>query len=232
VAAVTQRPLVPRQVAPAIAQPLIRGPLLAVAVICGAAAVGLTVLIVDRPPIALDESVARTVQSVDFGPLTVLFPVFRWAGGPPGGPFVAAAAVGVALVLNRRAWLLALAIIAGSVWYPVLIFAIHRPRPLGGQVLRITEQPGGTSFPSGHVLFLAFDLAVLLLCAGYRYLPSWGRVIGWCVLAVIVLLVGISRVYVGAHWPTDVLAAMLIAAAWLALVLSIRLPERKRILNR
>ena len=192
------------------------------AVTCAAAAVGLGLLIVESPPTALDESVARAIQSFDFGPLTVLFPVFRWAGGPPGGPFVAAAAVGIALLLNRRAWRLAVAIMAGSVWYPILIFTIHRPRPTGDQVLRITEQPGGTSFPSGHVLFLALDLAVLLLCAGYRYLPSWGRVVGWCALAMIVLLAGISRVYVGAHWPTDVLAAILIAATWLALVLSIR----------
>ena len=196
------------------------------AVTCAAAAVGLGLLIVESPPTALDESVARAIQSFDFGPLTVLFPVFRWAGGPPGGPFVAAAAVGIALLLNRRAWRLAVAIMAGSVWYPILIFTIHRPRPTGDQVLRITEQPGGTSFPSGHVLFLALDLAVLLLCAGYRYLPSWGRVVGWCALAMIVLLAGISRVYVGAHWPTDVLAAILIAAAWLALVLSIRVSEK------
>ena len=205
---------------------MIRGPLLAVAVTCAAAAVGLGLLIVESPPTALDESVARAIQSFDFGPLTVLFPVFRWAGGPPGGPFVAAAAVGIALLLNRRAWRLALAIMAGSVWYPILIFTIHRPRPTGDQVLRITERPGGTSFPSGHVLFLALDLAVLLLCAGYRYLPGWGRVVGWCALAMIVLLAGISRVYVGAHWPTDVLAAILIAAAWLALVLSIRVSEK------
>src|SRR2546428_7326807 len=197
-----------------------RSPLI-VAVLCAAAVAGLTILVKTTPYIPLDDSVLRAIQSLDLGPLTAPFPFFRWAGGP-GGTYMAAAPIALVLLFNRRAWLLAVAAIAGGVWYEVLIAVAHRARPAADQVLRITEHPGATSFPSGHVIFLTIDLAVLMLCIGHRYLPAWGRVIGWAVVAAIALLVAISRVYVGAHWPLDVVASLLVALGWVCLVASIR----------
>jgi undecaprenyl-diphosphatase len=73
----------------------------------------------------------------------------------------------------------------------------------------VTEQANGFSFPSGHVLG-----AVLLW--GFIYFASerlianerTRRWVRWSSLAVIVLM-GLQRVYAGAHWPSDVLAAYL-----------------------
>src|SRR5438093_270235 len=45
---------------------------------------------------------------------------------------------------------------------------------------------------------------------------------GWTVVGLIALLVAVSRVYVGAHWPLDVLASLLVAFGWVCLVASIR----------
>src|SRR5438445_3782512 len=200
---------------------VIRWPLLVIAAACAAAVAGLTVLVRTTPYSALDDAVAKAIQSLDLGPLAAPFPFFRWAGGP-GGPYMAAATIALVLLFNRRAWLLAILAIAGGVWYEALLALAHRPRPTVDQVLRITEHPGATSFPSGHVIFLTIDLAVLMLCIGHRYLPAWGRVIGWAVVAAIALLVAISRVYVGAHWPLDVVASLLVALGWVCLVASIR----------
>lgn len=49
-----------------------------------------------------------------------------------------------------------------------------------------------------------------------------GEALGWGVAAVIVLAVGLDRIDVGAHWPSDVLAGLLIAIAWLSLVVSLK----------
>src|SRR5258708_28991565 len=193
-----------------------------VASIAAAVAVGiLTAIVVMNPYLPIDATVERDIQTMNLGPLTLTFPFFTWLGGP-GGVYMEAAVILLVLLLNRRAWLLALAGLAGGLWYEIIVNLVNRPRPAVGQVLRITEHPGSSSYPSGHLIFITISAAVLMLCLGYRYLPRWARPIGWLVVAAIVVTVGLDRIYSGAHWPSDVLAGILIAIAWLAFLRSIR----------
>jgi undecaprenyl-diphosphatase len=200
---------------------MIRRPFLFVG-IAAAAAVGIiTTIVVMNPFLQLDATAERDIQATDLGPLTLTFPFFTWLGGP-GGIYMQVVVILLVLLLNRRAWLLALAALAGGLWYEVIVHLVNRPRPTSGQVLRITEHPGSTSFPSGHLIFITISAAILMLCLGYRYLPRWARPIGWAVVAAIVAAVGLDRISAGVHWPSDVVAGILIATGWLSLVLSIR----------
>ena len=198
-----------------------RGPLLFLA-IAAAAAVGIiTAIVVMNPYLPIDASVERAIQATNLGPLTLTFPFFTWLGGP-GGITMQAVVVLLVLLLNRRAWVLTLAGLAGGLWYEVIVNLVNRPRPTVGQVLRVTEHPGSTSFPSGHLIFVTISAAILMLCVGYRYLPRWARPIGWAVVAGIVVAEGLDRIYAGTHWPSDVLAGILIATGWMSFALSIR----------
>jgi membrane-associated phospholipid phosphatase len=200
---------------------MIRVPMLAVA-IASAVAVGLiTAIVVMHPYLQLDATVERDVQATNLGPLTLTFPFFTWLGGPGGVPMQIVVIL-LVLLLNRRAWFLALATLAGGLWYEAIVNLVNRPRPVAGQILRVTEHPGSTSFPSGHMIFITISATVLLLCLGHRYLPRWARRIGWALVAAIVAIVGLDRIYAGVHWPSDVLAGVLIATAWIAFVLSLR----------
>jgi membrane-associated phospholipid phosphatase len=169
----------------------------------------------------VDATVERDIQATNLGPLTLTFPFLSWLGGPGGVPMQVAVVI-LVLLLNRRAWLLALAALVGGLSYLIIVNLVNRPRPTVGQILRVTEHPGSTSYPSGHLIFITISAAVLMLCLGYKYFPRWARPIGWALVAGIVLATGLDRIYVGAHWPTDVLAGVLIATAWLSLVVSIR----------
>jgi undecaprenyl-diphosphatase len=200
---------------------MIRVPVLALA-IASAVAVGIiTAIVVMHPYLQLDATVERDVQATNLGPLTLTFPFFTFLGGPGGVPMQVVVIL-LVLLLNRRAWFLALAALAGGLWYEAIVHLVNRPRPVVGQVLRVTEHPGSTSFPSGHIIFITISAAVLMLCLGHRYLPRWARPVGWAVVAGIVVAVGLDRIYAGTHWPTDVLAGLLIAVAWLTFVLSLR----------
>jgi len=200
----------------------IRWRLLVVAVVCFAAAAGLALIAIADPRWSVDASIDRSIQSVNWGPLTALFPLYRWLGGPGGGIYMQVGAIVLVLLLNRRAWMLAIAATAGGISYSLIVNMVNRPRPTTAEILQVTEHPGATSFPSGHVIFITISFALVMLCVGYRYLPRWAIPIGWALVAAVVLTAAISRVYVGAHWPTDVLASIFIAGGWVALVTSIR----------
>ncbi|MFI5214606.1 MAG: phosphatase PAP2 family protein, partial [Gemmatimonadales bacterium] len=75
---------------------------------------------------------------------------------------------------------------------------------------------GFYSFPSGHAMLalLVFGFGSLLLARTIRRRDIRLATIG--VGAIITLLVGLSRVYLGAHWPSDVLGAFVAGACWAA----------------
>jgi len=174
-----------------------------------------------HPYLSLDATVERDVQATNLGPLDADVPLPELARRARRSPHAGGVAI-LVLLFNRRAWLLAFAALVGGLWYLIVVNLVNRPRPVVGEVLRVTEHPGSTSYPSGHLIFITISAGILMLCIGYRYLPRWARPIGWAVVAGIVLAVGLDRIYVGAHWPSDVLAGLLIAIAWLTLVVSVR----------
>ena len=199
----------------------VNGPLLAVAVIATLAVAVLAAAVVIHPYQPMDAALDRAVQATNWGPLTLTFPFLTWLGGP-GGLYMQGVVAVLVLLLNRRAWMLAVAALVGGVWYEVIVHLVNRPRPTISQILRVTEHPGSTSFPSGHLIFITISAAILMLCIGHRYLPRWARAIGWVVVAGVVLAAGVDRIDGGAHWPSDVLAGALVATAWLSFVVSIR----------
>jgi undecaprenyl-diphosphatase len=198
-----------------------RGRLLLVALVCTLAVAGLTVLVYTNPRPAIDASVARALQSIDIGPLGPVLDFYRQIGGPYA---VEAEAVvfAIILVLNRASWRLLVSGVLVSGWYYALVRLIERPRPTVPDVLRVTEHPGASSYPSGHMILFVFYVVILMTCLGLKFIPKRWQPLGWAVAVLLVLLGGFSRIYSGAHWPTDVLGGILIAVAWLSFVMSIR----------
>lgn len=198
-----------------------RGVLLVVSAALGVMAAAVTLVVYTHPLMSVDAAVERDVQSVNFGPLAAVFGFYTAIGGPMGivGEAIVFALV---LILNRAAWRLLIAAALASGWYFLLSNMMFRARPSVSDVLRVTEHPGASSYPSGHVILFTFYAVVLVLCISYRYLPRNWRPYAWVVAAVLVAIGAVSRVYSGAHWPTDVLGGLLIAGAWLSFVIAVR----------
>lgn len=196
-------------------------PLLIVSAVCAVALAGLTVLVYTNPTLPFDAAIQRSIQSINVGPLLPVFDFYRQIGGPLG--IVGEAVVfAIVLLLHRSSWRLLIAGALASGWYFALVSFINRPRPRVPDVLRVTEHPGASSYPSGHMVLFTFYAVILMTTLGMKYIPRRWQPLGWAIAVLFVLVGGFSRIYSGAHWPTDVLAGLLIGVGWLSFVLSIR----------
>jgi undecaprenyl-diphosphatase len=109
----------------------------------------------------------------------------------------------------------------GELLNSLIKLLIARPRPVA-ELVRVSVQLRTQSFPSGHVTFYVCYFGFLFFVA-WALLPpgSAARRLALLLAALPVALVGLSRVYLGAHWPSDVLGAYLFGGLWLAFSLHI-----------
>jgi undecaprenyl-diphosphatase len=149
-----------------------------------------------------------------------------------GGPAVLIPAALVAAIAflahgwHRGALLVVLTVTGAALlnWLLKLTFGRVRPEAFFDYPL-----PGSPSFPSGHALYAAsiFGGLAALLTARLKHGPV--RVGVWVAAAFLILLVGFSRVYLGVHYPSDVLAGYSIAVIWVTFVaLGDRLARHRR----
>jgi membrane-associated phospholipid phosphatase len=166
-----------------------------------------------------DVSAARALQGLDLPGLPQFMrAVSRLGDGWRPWALVGAAVLGFAL-RRRRTEMFALLFCVGGVQSlnRLLKFLVARPRP-APSLVNVTRHWANESFPSGHVTFYVGFFGFLFFAA-YALLPrgSNARRLALALAALPVLLVGPSRVYLGAHWPSDTLGAYLFGGLWLAL---------------
>ena len=117
----------------------------------------------------------------------------------------------IAVLAAGRQWALACAAttasLAGVIFVPVFKTLLHRARPIP-----MYQGADGFSFPSGHSTLAAIIFGMLAVFLA-RAVPERFR--GWIYasLAVLIALIGLSRVYLQAHWTSDVVAGMPLCCA-------------------
>ena len=104
---------------------------------------------------------------------------------------------------------------------------IGRMRP-SAPAVHVAAHLSGYSFPSGHVI----QYVTLFGFASYAISAAWNRGLArnatLVLFAALIALVGPSRVYLGQHWPSDVVGAYLFAALWLAGTIEVHLLLKRR----
>lgn len=129
----------------------------------------------------------------------------------------------IAILAARRYWLEAGMIVLGQASNPLArvvkeVVGRERPSPDLYWVYQIVQDP---SFPSGHVVYFTTFYGFLFVLVWTRWRPSLARTAVLGLLGALVVLVGVSRVYLGAHYPADVVGGYLIGGIWLALVIDL-----------
>jgi undecaprenyl-diphosphatase len=185
------------------------------AVVLGALMLALAVRFAASPVVQVDRTVAGDLNAV-VAPRPWLVTTLQVLTAP--GAAVTAWAVltilTVVLVIRRKLRLALYVAVTGlgaAVLSPLLKHLVDRLRPM---VATPVATAGGPSFPSGHTLAVTVWVGVVLLVL-LPVVPARHRHLAVAIGAALVVLVGLTRIALGVHFISDVLAGWLVGSAWL-----------------
>jgi undecaprenyl-diphosphatase len=167
---------------------------------------------------SFDLAVRTNIHGYASPGLTKVMIAFSFLGGD--GLTVAAILSVIAFLRFRwrRAALWMVVTILGALVLDLsLKYAFHRHRPIPFFV----AVPHTYSFPSGHSLFSFCFYGVLAGVLAGRIGSRLGRVLIWTLAALLVAAIGLSRIYLGVHYPSDVIAGYLAAALWVSTLVTL-----------
>ena len=167
----------------------------------------------------VDLKITRFLQSID-SVISVVMKSVSWAGYTPQSLWLVALAA-LLLFLIRLRWEATVAIL--SAIFDVMInftvkTLIHRPRP-PADLVRVVKVYASYSFPSGHVMFYTVFFGFICFLIYTMMKQSWYRTVLLIIFGSQVLLIGVSRVYLGEHWASDALGAYLLGFLTLLIVI-------------
>jgi membrane-associated phospholipid phosphatase len=170
---------------------------------------------------AWDLRATLALQSIDAPGFPALMRAVSVFGDGLNGWLLTGLAMLLFFLRRRRTEMFALlfSVGGGEAVNRVVKFAVGRPRP-SAPLVRVAGHWARESFPSGHVTFYVLYFGFLFFSA-FALLPRGTNVrrAALALAALPVLFIGLSRMYLGAHWASDVLGAYLLSGAWLALTL-------------
>ena len=132
----------------------------------------------------------------------------------------------ILFLLQKRSYLTSLLIfvLGGETFVWIIKKIVERPRPPLAEAL-VSE--ASYSFPSGHsfVAIAFYGLITFFLFESLK--KRWAKIIAISLGIILIILIGISRIYLGAHWPSDVLASYASSLAWLSIIITVTHIKRK-----
>ena len=169
----------------------------------------------------LDDPALDAAQAVRSPALDGLVTAFTNLAGTVGMPVLALAATAV-MAVRWRSWTPVLLVVCAAAGSLLMTVAgkdlIGRARPsLADAVPPFEHSP---SFPSGHTLNSVVIAGVVAYLVVLHLRSTRARILTVAIAAVFAGAVGLSRVYLGHHWLTDVLVAWTLGLAWLAVVIT------------
>ena len=165
-----------------------------------------------------DLAITLAVQSIRFAPFDWIMRFLTVIGFAPQVLLFWSLSI-LFLYITGLKWEALVALFAvgeASVLGGVVKLLVNRPRPDAPGVT-IIDKLADTSFPSGHVLFYVAFVGFLWFLTYTLLKPSWRRTLLLWGFGAVVALGGLSRIYMGEHWPSDVLGSYLIGSVCLGL---------------
>jgi len=183
---------------------------LSVGIMIGAFGI-LTFLVVTVPTFSIDLAITNGLQSINNPFFSYLMTSLSWVGFSPQSFIVTFIIVVLIYVLGYH-WEATASLIAASIvelLNLIIKTLVHRARP-SANLIHVTNLLNSYSFPSGHVMFYTGFFGFICFLIFTLLKPSWKRTLLLLVFGSHVVLIGLSRIYLGEHWASDVVGAYLI----------------------
>lgn len=177
----------------------------------------LTFLVETRPSFELDLQITRAIQAIDSPLFAGLMRLISWPGFLPQSILIVLL-IAFTLYVNGLRWEAADSLLAAAISGASNELAkslIRRPRPAVDEV-DVFEVLTSYSFPSGHVMYYTIVFGFTWFVAYTMLKRSLSRSLLLSFLGGLILLVGVSRIFLGQHWASDVLGAYLLGGLILA----------------
>jgi undecaprenyl-diphosphatase len=183
---------------------------------------GLTLLVEATPSFPIDLQITRALQSIDSPVFALVMRLTSWPGFPPQS-FILSALIILLVYLSGLHWETVVTTIAAT--FPPLVNVlvkqmVGRPRP-AIDLVHVFKVLNSYSFPSGHVMFYVGFFGFLWFLVFTIFKHSLWRTLLLILLGSLVALVGVSRIYLGQHWASDVLGAYLLGSLTLVVIILI-----------
>jgi undecaprenyl-diphosphatase len=179
-----------------------------------------------------DIAITHAVQAYHSEGLETALGAVGWLGFPPQSQVLFGAIVVLLFVFGLRWAAVAetIAAVGSGGLYLGLERVVQQPRP-SAELVQVLGSIQMTGFPSGHMATFTAVFGFLAFLAYRHFGASTNRWIPVVLVVILLVLVGIARIYAGHHWASAVVAGALLGALWLGVVVSLfyQLPgERKR----
>jgi len=171
----------------------------------------LTVFVYFDPASVFDLNFSKEVQEHQNPVLDSIMEAISWPGYVPASPVIVLCTALIFFIFKykKEALFVVLTMLSGLI-STVIKVAVNRPRPTE-DLIRVVAKNQQQSFPSGHVLFyVIFFGFLIILMLRLEAIPKAIKVIVSAICLLLIFAVPVSRVYLGAHWFTDVLGGFLL----------------------
>lgn len=168
----------------------------------------------------VDYEITRAVQTVDITGFYSLM-IFLSELGSGWVPFALTGAISLALILkgHRFAGIVCAAGVGLSAAFNALVkIIVARPRP-SADLVHLIGSPHHQSFSSGHTIFYVTFFGFLIYLSYTFILQQRLRWTVIVLLGLMISLIGVSRIFEGAHWASDVIGGYLAGGLWLMLMM-------------
>jgi membrane-associated phospholipid phosphatase len=170
----------------------------------------------------IDLLITRWVQTFHPVWFVTFMVLVSWPGYLPQALIIVIVLVSILFVFGFRweAILSSGAALVQSILDIIIKLIVHRPRP-GASLVHVMQILNSYSFPSGHVLFYSVFFGFLIFMIFSQLKASRLRSGLLLLFGSLVSLIGVSRIYLGEHWASDVLGAYLLGSLCLWAVIQI-----------